>query len=198
MSFVRLLAGCYGGRKLYFEASPALRPMAHRMRAMVFNVLAHRFFFHSSPHDPFKNLRVIDVCAGTGACGFEALSRGALFVGFVENNAKVLANLLEVQRLLKAQNKTYIYKKSFFSLKHAPDAPFDLAFVDPPYGSRSWSVVLESLMRYQWLHKGSVVVVQTPGDVCLDQSPFYTVHQKRQCAQSVAWFLEYKGLQTWV
>ena len=131
---MRVIAGEYRGRVLKSPADNKTRPTSDRLRETIFNVLAPRIG---------EETRFLDLCAGSGAIGIEALSRGAAFVTFVDKSRKACALIEENLDLLKVpENKTEIVSlpaENFTGRKH----PFgwDLVFFDPPYET-NYSLVL--------------------------------------------------------
>ena len=106
-----------------------IRPTADRLRESLFNILAHAF------DDPVTGARVLDLFAGTGAIGIEAISRGAEFVLFVDQGAEARALLRENVAALGLGGVSRIFRRDATKLGEAhPVAPFSLAFLDPPYG----------------------------------------------------------------
>jgi 16S rRNA (guanine966-N2)-methyltransferase len=121
---VRIIGGDWRSRILRFPDSQALRPTPDRVRETVFNWLGQRL----------DGLACLDLFAGSGAFGFEALSRGASRVVMVERDRVVAAALHENARLLGAEGLEIVQADAMAWLKRA-QGPFDVAFVDPPYAS---------------------------------------------------------------
>lgn len=125
---MRVIAGTWRGRRLDAPTWEGLRPTSDRLRETLFNVLAPRV----------ADARVLDLCAGTGAVGIEALSRGARWVTFVEHDRRALA-LIEAN-LRKCQvSEGYTIERRDARADAAPyrGGPFDIVFLDPPYVQRS-------------------------------------------------------------
>src|SRR5258708_15125474 len=119
----RRRGGAFGARK-----RPGTRPTADRLRESLFNILAHAYA------DPVSGARVLDLFAGTGALGLEALSRGAAFALFVDDGAEARALLRENVAALGLGGVSRIFRRNAAKLGAAhPLAPFSLAFLDPPY-----------------------------------------------------------------
>ena len=150
----RIVAGAAGGRRLVVPSSA--RPTTDRVREALFNVLAARLVL--------TGLRVLDLFAGSGALGLEALSRGAQSVLFVEADrraADVIARNIETVGLPGAT----VRRASVASLmKTPPDAPMDLVLADPPYDVDTPAVeaLLSGLQHTCWVVEGGVVVVERP------------------------------------
>jgi 16S rRNA (guanine966-N2)-methyltransferase len=130
---VRIIGGKWRGRRLHFQETAGLRPTKDMVRETVFNWL--------SPALPAAT--VLDLFAGSGALGFEALSRGARYALFIDQSKKVIANLREISALLHADNADFLWalmprdfkKISTFlrQIMHNADMKFNLIFLDPPF-----------------------------------------------------------------
>ncbi len=128
---MRIIGGASRGLKLAEvgagDAAAHLRPTSDRVREAIFNLLINGGY-----GSPVQGARVLDVFAGTGALGLEALSRGAEHATFVENGRTALALLTRNIALMRAESRSTILRQD--ALKSIPPAPFDLVFLDPPYG----------------------------------------------------------------
>jgi 16S rRNA (guanine966-N2)-methyltransferase len=134
----------------------ATRPTAERVRQAIFNVLEHGI-------DGFalKGARVLDLFAGSGALGFEALSRGARHVLFVEEAAEARGCLRANAEALGVLGLVKIWRRDATRLgRAAPQVPFDLVFADPPYGKGLGEKALAALVAGGWLAAGAVVVLE--------------------------------------
>src|SRR5712691_8635307 len=126
---MRIVGGRLRGRALAGPKSPAIRPTADRLRESLFNILLH------GHGDPVTGARVLDLFAGTGALGLEALSRGAAFALFVDDGAAARALIRANVEALGLGGVTRIFRRDATKLGAAhPVEPFALAFADPPYG----------------------------------------------------------------
>jgi len=152
---LRIVAGRLRGRSLAAPSSRDIRPTADRLRESVFNILAHAY------DDPVRDARVLDLFAGTGALGIEALSRGAAFALFVDNGAEARALLRNNIEALRLGGVTKVYRRDATHLGPAhPLEPFTLAFLDPPYGRGLAAEALASLRDGGWLSPQALVVVE--------------------------------------
>src|SRR5882757_8810335 len=126
---MRIVGGNLRGRVLAAPKTNAIRPTADRLREALFNILAHAY------GDPVADARVLDLFAGTGALGIEAISRGASFVLFVDNGAEARALLRQNIEALGLGGVSKVYRRDATSPGPAhPMEPFALTFLDPPYG----------------------------------------------------------------
>jgi 16S rRNA (guanine966-N2)-methyltransferase len=149
---MRIVGGQWRGRRLAAvgrgDAAARLRPTSDRVREAAFNLLAH------AHGDPVPGARVLDVFAGSGALGLEALSRGAREATFVEQGRAGLALLRENLRLLGAEARVVARD----ARRPGPGAPHDLAFLDPPYGRGLGEAAMAALSRQGWLAPGALLV----------------------------------------
>src|SRR6516165_3066345 len=126
---MRVVGGRLRGRNLAAPASREIRPTADRLRESLFNILVHAY------ENPVEDARVLDLFAGTGALGIEAISRGAGFALFVDNGAEARALLRNNVESLGLGGVTKVYRRDATDLGPAhPVEPFSLVFLDPPYG----------------------------------------------------------------
>jgi 16S rRNA (guanine966-N2)-methyltransferase len=152
---MRVVGGRLRGRNLAAPASPDIRPTADRLRESVFNILIHAY------DNPIEGARVLDLFAGTGALGIEAVSRGAKFTLFVDNGAEARALLRNNVESLGLGGVTKVYRRDATDLGPAhPVEPFSLVFLDPPYGKGLAEKALASLRDGGWLTPGALVVVE--------------------------------------
>lgn len=153
---MRIVSGALRGRPLVAPKGHSTRPTSERTRQAVFNVLQHAAW---APD--LEGARVIDLFAGSGAMGLEALSRGAAFARFVERDDPAVAALRANLASLSLTDRAAIDRRDANRLgAHAPGAPaFDLAFVDPPYGD-AVDDALAGLLSGGWLAKSALIVLE--------------------------------------
>ena len=152
---MRVVGGRLRGRNLAAPSSRDIRPTADRLRESVFNILVHAY------DNPIEGARVLDLFAGTGALGIEAVSRGAAFTLFVDNGAEARALLRNNVEALGLGGVTKVYRRDATNLGPAhPMEPFSLAFLDPPYGKGLAEKALASLRDGGWLTAGALLVVE--------------------------------------
>jgi 16S rRNA (guanine966-N2)-methyltransferase len=152
---MRVVGGRLKGRNLAAPSSRDIRPTADRLRESVFNILVHAY------DDPIEGARVLDLFAGTGALGIEAVSRGAKFALFVDNGAEARALLRNNVESLGLGGVTKVFRRDAANLGPAhPVEPFSLVFLDPPYGKGLAEKALASLRDGAWLTPGALVVVE--------------------------------------
>ena len=152
---MRVVGGRLKGRNIAAPSSRDIRPTADRLRESVFNILFHAY------DDPIEGARVLDLFAGTGALGIEAVSRGAAFTLFVDNGAEARALLRNNVEALGLGGVTKVYRRDATNLGPAhPVEPFALVFLDPPYGKGLAEKALASLRSGGWLVPGALLVVE--------------------------------------
>ena len=152
---MRIVGGRFRGRTLKGPSSQSIRPTSNRLRETIFNILAH------GHDDAVENARVIDLFAGTGALGLEAISRGARFALFVDDGAEARALLRENVEALGLGGLTRIFRRDATKLGDAPAGEkFDLAFLDPPYGKGLAPRALRALAEGAWLRDGALCVIE--------------------------------------
>lgn len=156
---MRIVGGRFGGRALAAPKSQNVRPTSDRLREAVFNILAHRY------GDPVTGARVLDLFAGTGALGLEAMSRGAAFALFVDDGAEARALLRQNVEALGLGGVTRIFRRDATSLGAVhPNEPFGLVFLDPPYRRGLGEAALVSLRQGGWLRPDALVVLEEAAD----------------------------------
>jgi 16S rRNA (guanine966-N2)-methyltransferase len=154
---VRIIGGDFRGRALASvgkgDAGAHLRPTTDRVRESLFNVLMGGRY-----GDPITDVRVLDLFAGTGALGLEALSRGAAHVTFVENGRKGQSLIRENIALCKCADEAKLFGRDATRLPPNPDEPFDLVFLDPPYGKAMGEAALASALIGRWVADGALIL----------------------------------------
>lgn len=167
---MRIIAGEWRGRKLVAPQGVATRPTADRARETLFSMLTSRL-------GGFTGLKVADLYAGSGALGFEALSRGAASCVFVDQDREAIAAIRSNAATLGTTTAD-IRQQSVTGLARA-SAPLDLLFLDPPYATDDLGAVLERLMTQGWIGAGSMVSVETgAGDKVVAEGLEHLVSRK--------------------
>ena len=153
---MRIVAGVHKGRAITAPKGLGTRPTTDRVRESVFNKLAHAAW---APD--MDGLRGIDLFAGSGALGLEAISRGASFCLFVETEAAARGAIRDNVEALQLFGCTKLHRRDATDLGRKPEkvgAPFDLAFLDPPYGKGLGELALARLAEGGWLKPGALAV----------------------------------------
>jgi 16S rRNA (guanine966-N2)-methyltransferase len=152
---MRIVGGRFRGRALKGPASDAIRPTSDRLRETIFNILAHGY------GDPVEDARVLDLFAGTGAMGLEALSRGAAFALFVDESAAARGLIRENVEALGVGGQSRLFRRDATRMgPAAPKEPFSLVLCDPPYGKGLAERALASCAAGGWLANDALIVVE--------------------------------------
>jgi 16S rRNA (guanine966-N2)-methyltransferase len=153
---MRIVGGRFKGHGLFGPASASTRPTSDRVRESLFNILAHGIEGFE-----LEGARVMDLFAGTGALGLEALSRGGKFCQFIDEGTDARSVIRRNADALGAIGLCKIWRRDATKLGPcAPQSPFDLVFVDPPYNKGLGEKALQSLIEGEWLSPGAVVVLE--------------------------------------
>lgn len=155
---MRIISGSLRGLKLAEvgegDAKAHLRPTSDRVRESLFNVLASL----DGGISPVVDARVLDLFAGTGALGFEALSRGAAQVTFVDEGVKARALIRENIDKCRAIGTTRLLRRDATDLKRNDGAPFKVIFLDPPYGKGLGEKAIASAQDGGWIAPGALLI----------------------------------------
>ncbi len=181
---MRIVGGRLGGRTLAAPKSHNVRPTSDRLREALFNILAHRY------DDPVAGARVLDLFAGTGALGIEAMSRGAAFALFIDDGAEARALMRQNVEALGLGGVTRIFRRDATRLGPVhPNEPFGLAFLDPPYRKDLATAALASLRDGGWLTPGALAVVEEAADAGFAAPEGYAEIERRSYDDSEFTFL---------
>jgi 16S rRNA (guanine966-N2)-methyltransferase len=185
---MRIVGGRLRGRALAAPKSRAIRPTADRLRESLFNILVHAY------GDPVTGARVLDLFAGTGALGLEALSRGAAFALFVDDAAEARALLRENIAALGLAGVTRVFRRDAAKLGAAhPLAPFSLAFLDPPYGQGLAEQALAGAQAGGWLAHDALVVVEEAAQAGFTAPAGFDELERRDYDDSALIVLRHRG-----
>ena len=159
---MRIVGGQYKGRAIATPDGRNTRPTSDRAREAIFNVLAHAEW---APD--LDGARVMDIFAGSGALGFEALSRGAAFCLFVETDAAARGAIRDNVEALGLFGTTRVHRQDATQLGPRPGAEahlFDLVFLDPPYRKGLGEKALHALANGNWLSENAIIVFERAAD----------------------------------
>lgn len=185
---MRIVGGRFRGRALAAPKAKGLRPSAERLREALFDILLHSALSET----PLAGARVVDLFAGTGALGLEALSRGAGRVVFVENDRAALALLEANIAALKARHETEVMPGDATALPYALER-FDYALLDPPYRSGLAEPALVELARKGWLEPGAIAAVELAAKEPFAPPSAYDLVDERRYGAGRIVFLCYSG-----
>jgi 16S rRNA (guanine966-N2)-methyltransferase len=169
-SRLRIIGGKWRGRKLTFTPASGLRPTTDRVRETLFNWLA----------PSLQQARCLDLFTGSGALGLEALSRGASHCDFVDTSSPALAQISEHLLTLQATADADFYPVSALQFLQAAGAPYDIVFIDPPFGRELVEPACTLLADRQLLATGAQVYVEMATTEPCPQAPAnWTLHRDK-------------------
>ncbi len=152
---MRIVGGELRGRNILAPKSQAIRPTTDRIRESLFNIMEHSY------GDDLEQARVLDLFAGTGALGLEALSRGAQSTVFIENSIEGRGLLRQNIEAFSLQGKTKVYRRDATRLGEMEKVgPFNLVFADPPYGHGFGEKAAASALDGGWLAENALFVLE--------------------------------------
>jgi 16S rRNA (guanine966-N2)-methyltransferase len=182
---MRIVGGEFRGRPLATPRTNAIRPTTDRTREALFNVLTHRF------GERLRGARVLDLFAGTGALGLEALSRGASFCMFIEDSAEGRGLIRTNVDAFGLQGRTKIFRRDATGLGPAGTVqPFDLVFADPPYGKGLGEAALRSAGTGGWLQANALCVVEETAAAPFDPGTGFEVIDERSYGETIIRLME--------
>jgi 16S rRNA (guanine966-N2)-methyltransferase len=185
---MRIVGGRFRGRALAAPRTRDIRPTSDRLRESLFNILGHAY------GDPVTGARVLDLFAGTGAFGLEAMSRGAAFALFVDDGAEARALIRENVAALGLGGTTKILRRDATKLGAAyPIEPFSLVFLDPPYGRGLAASALSAARGGGWIAPDALIVVEEAADArFVAPDGFMEIERRRYDATELV-FLKFGG-----
>jgi 16S rRNA (guanine966-N2)-methyltransferase len=186
---MRIVGGQFRGRPLAAPDDLATRPTSDRVREAVFNILAHGI-----PDFAVEGTRVLDLFAGTGALGLEALSRGAVYCLFVEEGAEARAVIRRNIEAFSLTGVTKIFRRDATNLGPAGSlARFGLVFLDPPYGKGLAERALASAAAGDWLGPGAIAAVEERKGEPIALPPEFAELDRRSWGDTQVLFARYTG-----
>ncbi len=182
---LRIVAGKWRSRLLQIIDEPELRPTSERIRETLFNWLS------AIP----EGAQCLDLFAGTGALGIEALSRGVAHVVFIEKSATLAAAIRKNLRELEATNAVVCQRDAIEYLKNADPTPFDIVFLDPPFNTDMLSDACSLLQENGWLTANAIVYLEQSRDAEKPALPDAWVITQEKVAGKVSYSLVNTGKQ---
>lgn len=182
---MRIVGGAFRGRALAAPRTGAIRPTSDRTREAVFNVIAHRY------PQKLRGGRVLDLFAGTGALGLEALSRGASACVFIEESAEGRGLIRENVEALGLQGRTKVFRRDATRLGAVGTlSPFDLVFADPPYAKGLAEPALHAARDGGWLAPGALIVLEEAASAPFAPGDGFATVDERHYGDTVIRFIE--------
>ena len=181
---MRIVAGKFRGKTLLSPEDDSIRPTADRTRESVFNILASRL------GASLDGLRVLDLFAGTGALGLEALSRGASHVTFVDTGADARGLIRDHIEAFGAGGVAKLLRRDATALGEAGTmGPVDLVFLDPPYGKGLAEQALVSLRNGGWLKPETLLVLEEGSEVPVMLPDGFVLDDRREYGAAAVHFI---------
>ena len=190
---MRIVSGSLKGRAITAPEGQTTRPTSDRARQAIFNVLEHAAWA-----EPLVGARVIDLYAGSGALGYEAISRGAAFALFVEIEDEARGAIRENADAWGLMGRTRVHRRSATELGVRPGSAgeaFDIAFLDPPYRQGLGEQTLARLLEGDWLKPGATVVFERGSDEPEIETPGYERLDARDYGAARVLFLKVKAVE---
>lgn len=184
---MRIVGGEFRGRPLAVPKSNAIRPTADRTRESLFNILSHAY------PDAIEGTRIIDLFAGTGAVGLEAVSRGCRHALFVENSVEGRGLLWENIDALGLHGRTRILRRDATDLGSVANLePFDMLFADPPYGKGLGEKAFAAAAAGGWLVPDALAILEERADVQVEVPAPFVFRESRTFGDSKMHFFRYE------
>lgn len=181
---MRIVAGKFKGKQLQTPEGADIRPTTDRVRESMFNILASRL------GQSFDGLRVLDLFAGTGALGIEALSRGASFAIFVDVGAQARGLVRSHIEAFGLGGQSKLLRRDATQLGSVEKfQPFNLVFLDPPYAQGLGELALESLLQGGWLAPKATIVLEERKSVTLNLPDGFAVEDRREYGDTAVYFI---------
>ncbi|MGD9806832.1 MAG: 16S rRNA (guanine(966)-N(2))-methyltransferase RsmD [Hyphomicrobiaceae bacterium] len=186
---MRIVAGTLRGRPIAAPEGGITRPTSDRVREAVFNILAHGIEGFG-----LEGVRVLDLFAGTGALGFEALSRGAVSCIFVEEDVTARGLIRRNTETFGLTGRTHIYRRDATMLGDAlPRERFGLVFADPPYDKGLGEKALHAAAAGGWLEAGAIAVLEERSDVTVHWPDGFEPQDDRSWGDTAVHFARWAG-----
>lgn len=184
---MRIVGGEFRGRSLAVPKSNDIRPTADRTRESLFNILSHAY------PECVDGARILDLFAGTGAVGLEAVSRGCRHALFVENSVEGRGLLWENIDALGLHGRTRILRRDATDLGSVGNLePFNMLFADPPYGKGLGEKAMAAAAKGGWLVPGAIAVLEERSDVAVSVDPSYLFLEDRIFGDTKVHFFRYQ------
>ena len=180
---MRIISGKFKGRTL-IAPPEGTRPTADRAKEMLFDMLASLLLKEGKR---WENLRFVDVFAGSGAIGLEAISRGCKEVSLFENN-------VQAQKLIRQNGKSMAFNLYRDAFKPTiTQHPADLLFMDPPYGKGLWERALPEFLKQGWIDKNTIVIIEEDKTNTFEIPTDFLLQEKRSAGRNTFYFLKWEG-----
>jgi 16S rRNA (guanine966-N2)-methyltransferase len=186
---VRVVGGEFRGRPLATPSDATIRPTSDRVRQTLFDILTHSY------GDPLPEARVLDLFAGTGALGIEAISRGAASVVFVDEGADARGIIRANVEAFGLTGRTRIFRRDATRLGDSGTVPaFDVVFADPPYRRGLGEQALAAALAGGWVKDGAIVVLEEDAAAAIHPVEGLTIEESRRIGDTQIVFFRRMGL----
>jgi 16S rRNA (guanine966-N2)-methyltransferase len=177
---MRIVGGKFRGRSLATPDTNAIRPTTDRTRESLFNILVHNY------PEKFESTRVLDLFAGTGALGLEAMSRGARYGIFIEESSQGRGLIRTNIEAFGLNGNTKVFSRDATKLGDAGNMePFDLVFADPPYGKGLGETAFKSALDGGWLKPDALLILEEEGEAVIELDPLFVIVEERSYGGTV-------------
>lgn len=183
---MRIISGKYGGRKFPDKVPSRTRPTSDKVRESIFNILCNLIDFNGQ--------RVLDLYAGTGALGIEALSRGAEYCTSVDINGQSISFIKKFSDDLKLGDSIRIIKKDALSYLQSSEEKYDLVFADPPYALLQANKLLERLLVDEILNPGGLFVIEHSTMEAIELNNKWKIIRSKNFGQTAYEILELQAI----
>ena len=184
---MRIIAGIYKGRVLETVRDLSVRPATSRVRETLFNMLVHRL--------DFGGLCVLDAFAGSGSLGFEALSRGAEHVTFVETDRKAAAMIDATARKFGCSDAVDIVEADALSYMQSTRDRFGVIFADPPYAFEQTHAIPDVVFRETMLQPDGYLLVEHASSLRFEEGTSYSTGPEKRFGRTVVTFFQHKEIR---
>ncbi|ACT56878.1 16S rRNA (guanine(966)-N(2))-methyltransferase RsmD [Candidatus Liberibacter asiaticus] len=186
MNKIRIIGGKFQRRLLHTPQNRSIRPSDSRTKKALFDILTHVYpvFLDST--------RMLNIFAGTGSVGFEALSRGCHYVLFVDNNSESIRLIRRNSELLGVEKNCNIFFRDVLRLgKIGNISPFQLVYLDPPYGQGLAQQALAIIDKEGWLEPNALVIIEEYAGTCISVGAAFHFLQERKYGDTKIYFFSY-------
>lgn len=183
---LRIIAGEFGGRPIGVPPGGRIRPTGARVREALFSILESR-------KPGLDDATILDACAGSGALGFEALSRGAAHVTFLDTDRKAIDEIAASAQSLKVLDRVTVRRADACRPPRAPAGPVDLVFLDPPYDSDVAQFAPNALAGASWIEGDTLLVIETRKGAPAIPGTGFEVADRRDYGDTSLFFLNLSG-----
>ncbi|MBI5472006.1 MAG: 16S rRNA (guanine(966)-N(2))-methyltransferase RsmD [Ignavibacteriae bacterium] len=185
---MRVISGLYKGRILKTVSDLSVRPVTDRVKQTLFDMLANRV--------ELEGARVLDLFAGSGSLGIEALSRGAAHVTFVEDNSRVAGFIEKNLELLGCDADADVIETDALSFVHRCRESFELVFADPPYEFDQTPEIPRLIFEAKLVRPSGYLLIEHAKDLSFDSTPLYHAGPEKHFGRTVVTFFKHPARQT--